>query len=435
MTGCESATQVQQLSFPESLLASSCHATSRSEGKTHSAFAQFGREFELLLACINGAQAEAVRQLTPGDLDWQTFLRITGSHRLIPQVYSSLCDIADYVPAEVLERLRCRYEANVRQGLRLSRDLIRVLDHFECRGIQALAYKGPTLAAMLYGDFSQRQFVDIDLLVHPSDVQNSKTALIELGYMIANEFTPRQAESYAASGYEYVFDLSDARNVLELKWRILPRFYTIDFDIAGFFDRSIIVEAGGRLIRTLCPEDLMLVLCVHAAKHSWSELSFLWDISQLIRSQPIKWDQVLEQARRLGIRRIVAVNLALVGNLLGAEFPDGLRNQLRMDPAEDPVMRRILSVVTGSQQVDTESVSYFRLMFDLRERLRDRMRFLWRLIFTPSAGEWDTVRLPAWLSPLYHVVRMCRLARRLLRAGASVSVLSKSGSARLPVVP
>jgi hypothetical protein len=368
-------------------------------------------------------------------LDWQTLARITEHHRLIPQVYEGLCGIADLIPSEVLEKLRRRYEANVRQTLRLSRDLIRVLDHFECRGIQALAYKGPTLAAMLHGEFSQRQFVDIDLLVHPSDVQNSKTALIELGYTIGNEFTGRQEKSYVASGYEYVFDLPDARNVLELKWRILPRFYTVDFDVAGFFDRSIKVEVGERSVSTLCPEDLLLVLCAHAAKHSWSELSFLCDISQLVRSQPIKWDQVLEQASQLGIRRVVAVNFALVGNLLGAALPGFVHEQLEIKRGEDPVMRRILSVVTESQQVDTESASYFRLMLDLRERWRDRVRLLWRLIFAPSIGEWDTVRLPAWLFPLYHIVRMYRLARRLLRAVASVSVQGRSGRARLPVVP
>ena len=412
MTGVELGTPVRKIPLPPFVNRSSA-AWSGEKLKTDRSFS---REFDLLLACVKrDGNTDRIRNLIGSDCDWQTLARITEHHRLIPQVYAGLCGIADLIPSEVLEKLRRRYEANVRQTLRLSRDLMRVLDHFECRGIQALAYKGPILAAMLYGDFSQRQFVDIDLLVHPSDVQNSKTALIELGYTIGNEFTPRQEKSYVASGYEYVFDLPDAPNVLELKWRILPRFNTIDFDVAGFFDRSIHIEVGERSIRTLCPEDSLLVLCVHAAKHSWSELSFLWDISQLIRSQPIKWDQVLDGASQLGIRRILALNLALVRNLLGATLPDSVHKQLKIDRAEDPVMRRIWFVVTQSQQVDTESVSYFRLMLDLRERLRDRVRFLWRLIFTPSAGEWDTVRPPTWLFPLYRVVRIYRLSGRLLR--------------------
>jgi hypothetical protein len=407
MSDFESGVPVREMSLPSSLLSSCLSATSRSEENTRSAYTQFSREFDLLLACINGADFEAIRQLIRRGLDWQTLLRIAEHHRLIPQVYSSLCEVADLVPSEGLERLRRRYEANVRQTLRLSRDLIRVLDHFECRGIHALAYKGPTLSSMLHGDISQRQFVDVDLLVHPSDVQNTKTALIELGYIIGEAFTPRQEKSYIVSGYEYVFDLPDARNVLELKWRILPGFYTIDFDVASFFDRSVTIEVGGRLMRTLCPEDLLLVLCVHAAKHAWVELSFLSDISQLIRSQPIKWDQVLEQASQLGIRRIAAVNLLLVQNLLGKTSPVSLRKQ------EEALAGALLTRIAQSRDVDTESVSYFRFMLDLRERSRDRVRFLWRLISTPSIGEWETVRLPTQLFALYYLVRVYRLLGRV----------------------
>jgi hypothetical protein len=57
------------------------------------------------------------------------------------------------------------------------------------------------------------------------------------------------------------------------------------------------------------------------------------------------------------------------------------------------------------------------LMVGLRERFQDQFRFLLRLIFTPSVGEWSTVRLPACLFPLYHGIRVFRLIARFL-AGA-----------------
>jgi hypothetical protein len=186
-------------------------------------------------------------------------------------------------------------------------------------------------------------------------------------------------------------------------------------------------------MRTLCPEDLLLVLCVHAAKHAWGELSLLRDISELIQSHPIKWDRVKELASQLGIRRIVAVNLVLLQNLLGTTSPASLQNQ------EEALVlaRKILPRIAESQEVDTESASYFRLMLDLREHLRDRVRFLWRLIFTPSVGEWETVRLPAWFFPLYHVVRLYRLSGRLLKHcwQRTQPFEGRSGRARLQVVP
>ena len=51
-------------------------------------------------------------------------------------------------------------------------------------------------------------------------------------------------------------------------------------------------------------------------------------------------------------------------------------------------------------------------MIALRERWRDKFRFLWRLLWTPSVGEWEAVRLPKILFPLYSFVRLLRLAKR-----------------------
>jgi hypothetical protein len=65
---------------------------------------------------------------------------------------------------------------------------------------------------------------------------------------------------------------------------------------------------------------------------------------------------------------------------------------------------------------DAESLAYFRLMLRLRERQADRFRFLQRLILTPGPGEWNAVRLPRPLFPLYRLVRLSRLAARLVRA-------------------
>jgi len=68
----------------------------------------------------------------------------------------------------------------------------------------------------------------------------------------------------------------------------------------------------------------------------------------------------------------------------------------------------------NSEEYSAESLHYFRLMLQLRERWSDRARFAQRLLFTPSVGEWSVVRLPAPLFPLYRVIRVLRVARRLL---------------------
>ena len=74
-------------------------------------------------------------------------------------------------------------------------------------------------------------------------------------------------------------------------------------------------------MRTLCDQDLMLVLCVHAAKHAWKQISWLCDIVQLARSRQLDWAALQAKAEGLGIMRIVAVTFLLAHKLLGAAVP------------------------------------------------------------------------------------------------------------------
>jgi hypothetical protein len=141
------------------------------------------------------------------------------------------------------------------------------------------------------------------------------------------------------------------------------------------------------------------------------QLSWLCDIAQLARSQRVKWDAVRQQATRLGIERIVAVSLVLGHKMLGMAPPE----QAQTRAADEAIACAIVPIIAQGAEYDTESISYFRLMMRLRERRRDRLRFLWRLIVTPSVGEWSVVRLPGPLFFLYRVVRVFRLAARVLR--------------------
>ena len=67
-------------------------------------------------------------------------------------------------------------------------------------------------------------------------------------------------EDYIASGYEWTFDSPAGRNLLELQWALQPRFYAVDFDMDGLFERAVNVAVVGRRVKTPPSEDLLLVL-------------------------------------------------------------------------------------------------------------------------------------------------------------------------------
>jgi len=297
----------------------------------------------------------------------------------------------------------------------VSRELIRIVDRFTALGLPAMPYKGPALAELLYGDVALRQSGDIDLLIRPQDFSSACAAVRELGYAPHLTLSQRQLRAYLKSGYECAFDSSAGRNLLELQWAIQPRFYAVDFDIDELFRRALTVNVAGRSMKTPSLEDLFLVLSVHAAKHVWGKLIWLSDLAQLMTNPALKWDWIGEQARQLGIVRILRVTLDLAHDLLEAPVPDGAREHLPDDPESSLLSKQIQSKLSSQVEPDVESISYFRLMLRLREKPSDRIRFVQRLALTPGPSEWNAVHLPGILFPFYRVVRLGRLAARTVR--------------------
>jgi hypothetical protein len=378
-------------------------------------------EFDLLLACCadprGDEHGERIHNILLRPLDWERMLRLVDHHRVVPQVYSELSALSDLIPVEHLNALRLRYEDNARKTLWFTGELVRIVGHLESMGIKALPYKGPVLAQTLYGEVTRRQFGDLDILILPTDVLKAKAALHDLGYEPAIELAPRIETAYVKTGYEYSFSAVHGSNLLELQWQVLPRFYSIDFDVADFFERADEIVIGDRQVPTIRGEDLLLVLCVHAAKHVWVQLSWLCDIAQLVRTRQLDWNAIHDEARRLGIERIVSLNLLLAQKLLGSPLHSSRQTWAFQKDPSTAVLDEILRIIERSAPYDTESLSYFRLMMRLRERWQDRGRLLWRLTVTPSVSEWSVVQLPQPLQPLYRLLRLSRLAKRLASAG------------------
>jgi hypothetical protein len=379
-------------------------------------------EWSLLLAacCLSpsgdDSSQEILRQSLRRPLNWESLLHLAEHHGVVPLLYQSLSSVSSELPSASLALLKQRYETNLHRTLFLARELIRILEHFDALAINVLPYKGLALAETLYSDIALRQAGDIDLLIRSRDLSRIKTALKEVGYsphLLLNEVEER---SYLDSGYERAFDSAQGRNLLEVQWALQPRFYAVDFEMDAMFRRAITVSVAGRNMKSPSPEDLFLILSLHAAKHVWGRLIWLCDIAQILKLPALNWNWILETARSLGIVRILQVTLVLTNRLLGTAIPAAAEKSLSADPAALALADEITPQLGRAAPHNVESLSYFRLMMRLRERRADRIRFLQRLAITPGPGEWKSVRLPAPLFPLYRLVRLWRLAARLAKA-------------------
>jgi hypothetical protein len=168
-------------------------------------------------------------------------------------------------------------------------------------------------------------------------------------------------------------------------------------------------------VKTPAPEDLLLVLSVHAAKHAWKKLIWLCDIAQILKREKLDWATVVRRARKFGIERILHITLLLTNELCLSSIPAPIEHAAVADQAAASLAHEIAERMFRGIFYGEQQVSYFWLMMRLRERRADRLRFLTRLAFTPGPGEWEAIRLPKILFPLYRVVRLGRLASRLVR--------------------
>jgi len=315
----------------------------------------------------------------------------------------------------VARSLQSAYENNIRRNLWFAGELARIARHLDAKRIRAVPYKGPLLAECVYGDLALRNFSDLDFLIAPADLERGKQALAELGYRPSDTYRSEIERFWLRFGYERAFDGPAGKYLVELQWRILPRFYAVDLPTEELVQRAVTASIGGQSVPTLSPEDLLLVLCLHGAKHLWMRLIWISDIAETVRSQKINYDVVVSRARALGITRILGVSFWLAQHVRETVLPKIAEEIINTDAQVKALGQLFADRLQRSATYDFESSGYFRLIMKLRERQLDRWSYLWRLAWTPGQADLASVRLPEPLFPLYRAVRMTRLGRRMLR--------------------
>jgi Uncharacterised nucleotidyltransferase len=376
------------------------------------------REFDLLCALarkeLSAEQRERVAGWSCSAVDWDEFLRLATHHGVLPIAARNLIAQGHEFPPEIEHSLRTAYEANLRRSLWFTAELTRITRQFDLRQLKVIPYKGPVLAQSLYGDPGMRSFSDLDFLISAVDFERAKSALAEIGYRPSKQQTSAIERLSLQTGYECAFDGAAGKYLVELQWAMLPKFYGVDLEVDDLLTRAGRAVVGGCSVTCLSPEDSLLALCLHAAKHLWTRLIWLTDIAETLRTQSIDYSLVSTRASELGILRMLGVSFWLAKNVLRVELPESAAELIAVDPQVPTLGVEFAERLMSGSAYDFESTEYFRLILELRERRRDRWRYLWRLVWTPGEGDIAAIRLPGSLFPLYRIVRIGRLTRRFL---------------------
>jgi hypothetical protein len=391
-------------------------------------------EFEFLctLATTNLAPERRARiaNWNLSSLDWPKFTSQAEHHGVLPLAARNLLEIDSaavgrQIPAEIASQLRSAYDANLRRNLWFASEMLRIMQYLESKHLNAIPYKGPVLAETAYGDLSLRRFNDLDFLISAADFHRAKQALAEIGYHPSSDQSAPVERFWLRNGNERMFDGPAGKNLVELQWAILPHFYAVgsakdssrnNLAVENLIARASCTTVADHEVPCLSPEDNLLVLCLHAAKHLWMRLIWLTDIAETLRceAQAIDHTQVLARASAQGIVRILGVTFWLIKNLLREEIPAWAEGTIASDPRVPTLAQAFADRLAASATYNFESTEYFHLILKLRERPADQAKYLWRLLSTPGQADLAAVNLPESMFPLYRIARPVRLLKRFL---------------------
>jgi DNA-binding transcriptional MerR regulator len=364
---------------------------------------------------------EHVAGLLAQGIDWRRLVDQALEHGVVPFVYYTLkSTFAGAVPEAVQAQLRALYLHQYRRSIQIRGELPRLLDHLEAHGIDALAFKGPALAALAYSESHLRTFTDLDLLVHLGDVEATVDALKQAGFREKNpipESYDTTWDSYRpwhplhgnANGYVRDEDTPGALHV-DVHWGLASRYFRFPLEPGPLWARSRPVELeGGATVRTFSPADTLLIQCMHAAKDAYYRLSHIADIAELLRTHPdLDLVTVLRRARDVSAERMVRLGLLLSRDLAGAPLPEDAPDR---SASVRPLARRVAAALFERRHGAGLLLHRFRFHLAVRDRWTDGLGAAYQAVLTslrPTDEDREWMDLPPVLELFYPLVRLGR---------------------------
>ena len=344
-------------------------------------------EWALLLECAKPQpDPQRLAELLRAPIKWASLIAFGEVHSVLGLIAARLinCD-ESVIPEDIRESLRVWRRAYTLFTMNLTAEMFRLFDSFAAAGVAALVIKGPVLSARCYGDPGLRQYGDLDLIVRDRDIQRSTELMINLGYEPA---VPLKAIHAKKIPGEYVFRQSSTKLLVEFHTELTFRYHPRPLPVEKLFERQARVNIDSHQVPALSPEDELILICIHGAKHFWEQLSYIADVAAFVSRQELDWARVQSAAEEVGGERMLYLGLRLATDLLQAPLSKNVGALVRSDRT---VGRLAGQIVRWLPAVGAAPPGIFeRAMFRMRMRggVFSGAVYLFRLSFSPTEEDW-----------------------------------------------
>jgi len=249
---------------------------------------------------------------------WDALFQLAASHCLVPLLHAglSVCGVTPSPKFASMANLQV-CASKIRSNCAW-KQLSSVVAAFNREGLDIMLLKGALLDHHYYPTAGLRLYGDLDIMVPLSSIEHAEEILLRVGYLAASKEATKQRgkDWYHNHHHHWVYTL-DGGLCLELHWGITPPCSQIHLDMNALWQHAQRRLCFGGHILALAPEDEIVSLAVHAAKHQLRvPLRHYFDLVALVASvQEVDWQYVRQMAIDSKAEMDVAVSIGIARQL------------------------------------------------------------------------------------------------------------------------
>lgn len=386
-------------------------------------------EQELVLAAISLDQSgdDRLSKLLHSELEWSRLFEITIRHGIFPLFYTRIMPLAEkLIPSDELVRWNHTLNVSTQCNLRLAWKLVPCVDLLSENAVDSLVLKGPAYALQVYGELALRPYTDLDILIRPGEFSRVYDLLSQSGYTPGFTLDDKQRKFLLRTDNHLSFDKQG--DMIEVHWGIAPRENIHPLTLDQIWQDLETIQVFEKQIQVPSLENSILYICMHGAKHAWKQLKWIVDLAYFCQSfSEDSMLQLLELAKRRGLKRQVGLGLQLAADLGNLRLTSKVRNLLDTDLNVQLLAHQVKTSIFNENQM-LNVLEDYRFYFKTRERWQDRLIYLLDIYFLPKTPDWRLISLPENLYFLYYLIRQVRMLSLGVKAAATA--LDRSRHAR-----
>ncbi len=214
----------------------------------------------------------------------------------------------EQAPTYFQQTLNEKYQMALYQNIFIKSQTEQLLELFEECKIDVIPLKGTMFAEKYFHHLGARPTSDIDLLVHPTDIEIAEQAVKKIGYIIEETRIP----FHFHSSFSKLIPGSHIPLTVELHWNIVKE-NTANFQIEEMWNDSSTIE-GFQHVRELSDLHTFYMICLHGWRHNLDSLKYFIDIIQLIITfnDKIDYDELIKITTRHQTKKRIFRTLSIV---------------------------------------------------------------------------------------------------------------------------